>query len=330
MELITSFTRYPVIVSLFAPLLMLVMIVLFWWRAGSIHSLLERFWQFIAGKGDIHDPELKEFLQKNRDMEKIRFILRLKLDDPEDVVKLRDWQKRFRVPIASIQKARRWFDIRTNEVVTSPPKSFFRQKGGWMILIGLTILGASVLMTSKSALLKMNGSGTWFLSDVKNIREPALFGGWSIGLESCRSNLEGLAKISGFSLSEVTALCQGVDSGSYKKYVESTIHDQNVVAVAGEILAVLAMFMVLYQMMGAEEARKIEMQVKAVIENEQAEKKDINVIPVISRTSGRQRKRDKSSIENSSAFEIEISVSPNSEVIPSTMAASVEKKIPTK
>ncbi|WP_423739680.1 DUF6216 family protein [Cupriavidus basilensis] len=112
MESLSAFVQSPLFSRLSIVITGLALLVLFWWRAGSIHSILERLWLLIAGKAEVHDPELKSIFQKNRDLEKFRFFYRLKVEPLADVRKLAAWMEVHGVGMSRLQRMRRWVDIR--------------------------------------------------------------------------------------------------------------------------------------------------------------------------------------------------------------------------
>lgn len=88
MDTFTSVVQSPLMqpLSMFAAAVTLLMV--FWWRAGSIRSVLDRVWHLLAGRADVNDPVLKELLLNSRDLERFQFTYRLKVDSLAEVHKL--------------------------------------------------------------------------------------------------------------------------------------------------------------------------------------------------------------------------------------------------
>lgn len=259
MDPVTSFIQSPLFTKLSGPLLIIISIILFWWRAGSIHAILERLWRLAAGKTEIQDSVLKEFIQENRDLEKFRFMYGLKIETKTDLHRLLTWIKRHGLDIARVQSARRWVSANSEDIITSPQNSYFVRKGVLVIACGLISIATSQILFSKFALLQMRESTVWFLADAKVARD--VFGRWTINLDLC-SNVEAqIPKATGFSETETGSLCRAFNDESLKRLIDGTVQEQRVIA---SIIVFIASFFIIYgilQIRSAEEARIIKRRV---------------------------------------------------------------------
>lgn len=140
---LSTFVQSPLFSRLSVVLGGLIVVGLFWWRAGSIHTVLDRLWRLVAGKADVHDPVLKSLLLESRDIEKFQFIYRLKVETMVDVHKLATWMETRGVGMARLQKIRRWVDVTSAEVVSQPPRHYVRSHCVFGCMAMLTILGIS-------------------------------------------------------------------------------------------------------------------------------------------------------------------------------------------
>lgn len=124
MESLSSFVQSPLLSRASIALAGLLALAFFWWRAGSIHSVLDRIWRLIAGKADVHDPVLKALLQESRDIEKFQFIYRLKVETMNEMRELIAWMATHRVGMSKLQTMRKWIDTTSKEIIRQPPKHY--------------------------------------------------------------------------------------------------------------------------------------------------------------------------------------------------------------
>ncbi|WP_141639929.1 DUF6216 family protein [Cupriavidus basilensis] len=108
MESLSSIFQSPLATALISPLLAFVGLTFFWFRVGSLHSLLERIWRLVTGKAEVENPQLKKLIQENRDLERFRFIYGLKIETQPEFQRLMSWLHRHKVGIARLQRVRKW------------------------------------------------------------------------------------------------------------------------------------------------------------------------------------------------------------------------------
>lgn len=224
MESLSTFIQSPLFSPLFICFIVLVAIVLFWWRAGSIHAVLDRFWRVVAGKADVNDPVLKSLLLESRDIEKFQFIYRLKIETIADIHKISTWRSKHGIGMFQLQKIRRWVDIKSTEIVCEPPKHYAISHFIFGCLAMLLIIAISQLDASHDAYLRMRTSNVWFKTDATNVK--ALFGEWSFNLKRCESNKAELLELTGFNASEIDVVCNAYKDDHLKHFVKETVELQ--------------------------------------------------------------------------------------------------------
>lgn len=235
MESLSTFVQSPLFSRLSAALGGMLLIGVFWWRAGSIHSVLDRFWRLVAGKADVHDPVLKSLLLESRDIEKFQFIYRLKVETMADIRNLAAWMEEHRVGMVRLQKMRRWLDVNSAEMVRQPPKHYVLSRFLVACLAMLALLGISQLAASHNAYLQMRTSKVWFKTDAITVKAP--LEGWSFNQAKCAIDRDALTQLTGFNATETEAICNALNNDGLKPLVKQTIEFQVWVGIAGIVVA---------------------------------------------------------------------------------------------
>lgn len=226
-----------------------------WWRAGSIHSILDRIWRLIAGKAEVQNATLKSFLQANRDLEKFRFIYGLKVETIVDLNKLIKWMEKHSLSISALQKVRRWVDPRSPEILMKPPQSYIKAKIFTVGVVSVIFLGCNYLGTSRSTIFQMKQSKVWFKTDATTIDAP--LGGWSFNSSSCEGNIEGVMRETGFLTHEAAEICRAMKGDSLKALVRQDLKTQRAIGVLGMTLALVTMLYSIFTAVAAQEATRL-------------------------------------------------------------------------
>ncbi|UCV07962.1 DUF6216 family protein [Dechloromonas denitrificans] len=224
MDQISSFIGSPIFSALAGPLLVIMMIIFFWYRTGTTHSLLERLWRLSAGKVEVGDTHLGKFIKETRDLERFRFMYGLKVGNTEDLHKLLAWLKKHSIDIDLAQRGKKWIDIKTPEIIVLPSQGYVTRQCLAVILYGTLAIGASSLSSSQLALLQMKATGTWFLSDAKSVKP--LIGNWVIDSEICKGQPTEAPRGTGFSEDETTVVCKALETSGLNEIVKSATHQQ--------------------------------------------------------------------------------------------------------
>ena len=292
MEPITSLIQSPLFTKLFGPLVIVAVVGLFWWRAGSIHTVLERLWRLAAGKAEIQDPVLKEFIQETRDLEKFRFIYGLKIETKVDLHRLLAWRERNAIDIGRVQKARRWINIRTTNVINPSPDRYFYGKAVIVLVYALMSIAASEVFSSKFAFLQMRTSKSLFLTDAKTIHH--VFGRWTIELELCSKEPAQITMLTGFLKTETSSLCRAFNGESLKRMVDVTLQQQRIASATIGVIAMLFLVGNILRIRSAEEARKIKKHLTSSTVTPTNELKLLSPAPIVADIRKNRRKRKSS------------------------------------
>lgn len=254
MESLPSFVQSPLFSRASIALAGLLALAFFWWRAGSIHSVLDRLWRLIAGKADVHDPALKALLQESRDIEKFQFVYRLKVETMDEMRNLIAWMAAHRVSMPKLQTMRKWIDITSAEVIRQPPKHYVSGHLGLASLAMIVIMCLGLLASSHDAYLQMRTSKIWFKTDAVTVKSP--LGAWTFNKDECTSNISAVPKITGFSQSETEMICHAFQTGELKAFVKETVGYQ---ALAGIFCTTIALTLFIFNIAAAFSARSAEM-----------------------------------------------------------------------
>lgn len=255
MESLSSFVQSPLFSRASIALAGLCALAFFWWRAGSIHSVLDRIWRLIAGKADVHDPVLKALLQESRDIEKFQFIYRLKVETMNEMRELIAWMATHRVGMSKLQTMRKWIDTTSKEMIRQPPKHYVPSHLGLATLAMIVIMGLGPLAGSHDAYLQMRASKVWFKTDAVTVKAP--FEGWTFRQDQCASNRSVLAQITGFSQSETEAICDALKNDGLKPLVKQTVEFQAWTGIVGIAIALIFAFTNLGAAISAQAANRL-------------------------------------------------------------------------
>lgn len=209
--MLSSLVQSPLLQPAAFVLLGIILLAVFWWRAGSIRSVLDRVWHLMAGRSDVNDPVLKELLINSRDLERFRFTYRLKVDSLADVHKLHAWSAQHQIDLANLTALRDWVDPKHLELIKAPPKSLFVIETLVVVVLAAgTILFGALLLPS-GALLQTKESGVYFRAQEATVEHP--FRWWRYGADSCRPNLDSVMRETGFTRDEAVLICDALKEG---------------------------------------------------------------------------------------------------------------------
>lgn len=255
MESISLLVQSPLFLQLSGPIVVITLVGLFWWRAGSIHSVFDRLWRLVAGKAEVQDPVLKAFMQKNRDVEQFRFTYGLKVETQADLHRLLAWVEGNAFDIARLQKVRRWIDTRSEDVVAAPPKSYFITKIFVILACAVGIFAASTALSSHSAWLQMRKSGVWFWTDGTSVHD--LFDRWSFDAAVCEKDASSITRLTGFLDSEAASSCSALSDGSLARIVTQTVEKQRMIGAVVDGIAIVLLIGSIFGISAAAEARRM-------------------------------------------------------------------------
>ncbi|MCG1017232.1 MULTISPECIES: DUF6216 family protein [Burkholderiaceae] len=258
MESLSTFVQSPALSPLSIIFGGLIMVGLFWWRAGSIHIVLDRLWRLVAGKADVHDPVLKALLLESRDIEKFKYTYRLKVETMAAIHRLDKWRRTHEISMSRLQKMRFWIDTTSHEMVRQPPRHYVLIHLAWACLALFPISGISQLVGSGDAYLQTRTSKVLFKTDAVTVKAP--LGGWSFDSAKCVADKAGLAQLTGFNASEIDAICNALKDDSLKALVKQTLKEQAWVAIAVVLVAVVVALSNILAARAAKEALRLRKQ----------------------------------------------------------------------
>lgn len=254
MDSFSSFVQSPLFSRLTVASLSVGLVAFFWWRAGSIHSILERLWFLIAGKTEVHNTDLKAIFQENRDLERFRFLYRLKVETMHDVRKLVLWMSENGIGMFRLQKMSAWIDVRTPEILVQPPRRFVPIRLTIACASFLTMVCVGQLAASQFAYFQMRESKIWFKTDATTISAP--LGGWTFTAAEC-SNSSRLSQITGFLESETEVICKGLQEKSIDSLVKQTVKFQSWVGLGFMLITLITAILNILTAVAAQEAARL-------------------------------------------------------------------------
>lgn len=252
MEAFNGLLQNPWLQPAMTALAFVALLVWFWWRTGSIRSVLDRVWHLLAGSTDVHDPILKEVLVNSRDLERFRFTYRIKVDSLDDVHKLHAWSQQHRLDIATLSKAREWVDMTQPGLIKEPPKFYVKWRLGLAFSLAVFVYLLGALLLSSGALLHMKASGTYFRMQESSLQHPLWF--WSVSSSDCKTNVAEVERTTGFNREETELICGMLLDGKTKSLVDDNETAQRWMFVGALVLLALWSFPFLWQIGGAQAA----------------------------------------------------------------------------
>jgi hypothetical protein len=194
-----------------------------WWRAGSTSVLLERFWRLITGKSDVGDPVLSGYIQEMKDLEKFRFIYRVKVDSLAELHKLISWMKLHSIHLRTVKAAGKWIDIKSDEILTVPSNRYFSTRIALILLSYISAYAIGYCAISSSALLQTRETKSWFLANSKEIRTLSFWNENKATTKECTESFSQVSSEFGFSSDETKMICQSLKDQN-EKFV-TLVHD---------------------------------------------------------------------------------------------------------
>lgn len=201
-----------------APLGVFILLLFFWYRAGSTHSIMERMWRIVAGSTSISDPRLAAFMQETRELERFRFIYGIRIASLADLHRLLAWRARYRVPVVDIQLMRDWFDIKVESLFRRPSHLAIAYKLAICLILFGGFVTASFYAVTQPALFKTNTSNVWFKTD--GITLEPLFQWEHVSLHDCSKADAMSLQSMGFTAYEQEVICNGARDGSLQPLIE--------------------------------------------------------------------------------------------------------------
>lgn len=252
MEAFNALVQSPQLQQLLPLLGGAALLAFFWWRAGSIRSVLDRVWHLLAGGADVSDPTLKAILTNSRDLERFRFTYRISVTSLADVRALHAWGRQHRLDIADLSKAREWVDVTQPELIKEPAKFYIKWRV-WLatgLLLTVYLLGAFLLPSG--ALLHMKASDRYFRLQESSLQHPLWL--WSVSSSECKANVDSVVRKTGFTREETELICGMLQGGDAKSLIEENQASQRSLFVGALIPLGLWFFSMTWQLGAARAA----------------------------------------------------------------------------
>lgn len=254
MDSLSTFVQSPLFSRLSIVSTSVALVAFFWWRAGSIHSILERLWLLIAGKTEVHTPDLKVIFQENRDLERFRFLYRLKVETMTEVRRLILWMSEHGVGMFRLQKMRSWIDVSTSEILVQPPKHFLPSRLAIACAAFLAMVCVGQLAASQFAYFQMRASKTWFKANATTVSAP--LGGWTFTAAEC-TDKSNLSQMTGFLDSETDVICKALQEKSIDSLVKQTVKLQSWTGLGFMLVALITAIFNILAAVAAQEAARL-------------------------------------------------------------------------
>jgi hypothetical protein len=273
MEPISSMLRSP-ISALSGPALILLLIAIFWLRAGSMHTLIERVWRLAAGKADVGDAKLKEFIQVTKDLERFRFMYGVKIETTHDLYRFFEWLNKYKIGVGLAQKSKRWIDIKSAEIINPPSFKHMAAQCSTLLISIPLVLACSQLIMAHSTLLQIKSSGTSFITDGKSSKYWANW--WRLEDVKCSTTSAPHNQNSGMSDADTGLICQLIKDGEIKPVVEDSIRLQKAIGMVLGSMSLIWLTLTFIRINAFDAATKI----KKIVE-EHTDKLEVSTAPSV-------------------------------------------------
>jgi len=204
-----------------AIILMIILAVWFYVRAGTLHFIYARIWNLIGGKRDIQDGFMKRKWESVIDMEFFRFQTGIKFRSREQLVSSFEFVEKNGMTFGELCRISPYYDPETVNIKELNYKrrglfSFF------LVVVSIALFHSALWFSGKdSALLVVKESGTYFWANGK-IVEKFRGDGYVLDEGACKEK-------SGKQSGDEVVMCSTLLGGEeFKKIINETIQYQKV------------------------------------------------------------------------------------------------------
>ncbi len=251
MESVISLLKGPLLEVIVTIAILLAMGVL-WMRAGSIYFVLDRLWKITAGKEEVKDTKIKEFMHDIHELERFRYMYRVNVDTKKEAYKLIEWMQANSLGMRRVQRANRWIEINTPEIVHPPKKSYLTTRLILLMMCGIIFMFLMQILALNYGIYKMKESEVWFLAGSDKIIS------WSIDLDKSNCNKQDdLLKDGKFTKNELNTLCEWIKTDDIKSEVAHTVKMQRELSLVFLIAIILWGTMLIIEVNSAAAANEI-------------------------------------------------------------------------
>lgn len=262
MDMFVSLVQLPIATTIVTGVLVA---VLLWVRASSIHSVLDRLWRLLGGDADIHDEELKAFMNERRDVERFRFLCRIKLKSYIEIHALIGAVKTHSLDFDQLTRARYW--LRFGPGVTVKIPSGRQQLGMWVFVVTMYLLllfSVKLIVTPYTVLMTTREPSISFLisSDLSKVRSIAF--GDPVDLRQCDIDKAALGGQLHWGKQEVETICNARKDLDLKSNVEQGVLLQRWLGALFALVFCFSIFVTLPYLVSVKDARQIKSQLNLV------------------------------------------------------------------
>jgi hypothetical protein len=190
-------------------------------RLNSTHLIREKVWSSFVGDKDFSDEKLNAFARDQLDLSRFRVVYGVTAKSVEDLHGLLSWMENHAISPGDVKRARGWIEPSRNHPLEIPSKRYIAASVAVVGILILSLFAPVTASDSKTAMLKMNDSGTWFFSN--GASASAVWGSWRIDSQSCINRELPMSGETGLTADETKALCDGIASGALKTTVKESL-----------------------------------------------------------------------------------------------------------
>lgn len=200
-------------------------------RAGSRQVVVHRLWQFVRGKQEIADPEIRAFAEEEASFISFRILAGVPVSSLEKAHELIRWTKLNDVQMYRLRLCGDFFDPDARQVKVDKLPSGFTQKlraAGlfWWLLVAALSFGSLFL---DRTLMTLNATQRYFFAtstQVGSLGSIIPFGPRSLKAADCTRPASTNAQRSGFTEQEVGILCSILTDSGANAFLKRTLAEQ--------------------------------------------------------------------------------------------------------
>jgi hypothetical protein len=252
MDQIASFIQSELFTKLLAPATVVISFVVFCWRAGSFFSLLDRLWCLVAGNTEVGTPKLKELITETRDLERFRFLFRMKANHTSEIDRFKKWLDDNSIDIFTARLVARWIDLKSEQFVLPPSVGYVARRGIAALFFLVLLYVAIYVGLYSSGLFQMKASKIWFQMDQQNVQRIGR--GKSVDLALCKNGSQAVQQQGDFSPFDADAICRSFNDNSLNRSVAEAMKEQYALGIVFSIASIVAFAVAMRELFSATEA----------------------------------------------------------------------------
>jgi hypothetical protein len=206
----------------------------FFWavkRAGSRQVIVHRLWQFVRGKHEIADPEIRAFAEEEASFISFRILAGVPVSSLEKAHELIRWTKLNDVQMYRLRLCGDFFDPDARQILVDklPSASTQKLKAAWMMwwLVAAAVSFGSLFLDR--TVLSLNATQRSFFATSTafgTLSSIIPFGFKSLKAADCTRPASANAERSGFTEQEVGILCSVLTDSGTNAFLKRTLAEQ--------------------------------------------------------------------------------------------------------